>query len=233
MHEVDLQRVEQLLTRADLLSGLEPVQRRALTGLVRLRRFAPRDVIVWVGEPPEAIFLVLSGFVKAVGGGQHGREVLFSVMGEGEVIGELAVLDGQPRSATLIALEPTELAIIDREPLLALLKGSPDFSLKLMGVLASRLRRLSEHCESISTTDASARLAKVLLSLATKHGVPTADGILVPVRLSQQDLGNMVGVTRERVNHLLREWIGRAILRQEAGRFVVSDVSALKRLLGP
>src|SRR5262249_43238289 len=156
-----------------------------------------------------------SGFLKAVAGGHDGREVLFSIMGAGEVIGELSVLDGQPRSATLVAIEPAELAVIDREPLLAMLKSSPDLMLKMVGVLATRLRTLSEHCESISTLTGATRLAKVLVSLAKKHGVSSPEGIVIPVRLSQQDLGNMVGVTRERVNHLLRDWSGRRILQHQ------------------
>lgn len=224
-------RVENLLARAELLSGLESPERRALLALVRIRRFGARKVVVWSGEPPDALFLVLSGYLKAVGGGVDGREVLFSIMGEGEVIGELAVLDGQPRSATLITIDAVELGVIDREPLLQLLRASPDLTLKLMAILARRLRLLSEHCESISTTDATARLAKVLVTLAAKHGHQTSTGIRIPVRISQQDLGNMVGVTRERVNHVVRDWTERKILRQEAGRFVITDVDALKRRL--
>lgn len=233
MREADQLRVDRALARTDLLSGMEPEARSRLARLVRIRRYAPRDVVVWIGEPPEAMFFVLSGFLKAVAGGQDGREVLFSIMGEGEVIGELAVLDGQPRSATLVVLEPTELAIIDREPLLEALKASPELMLKLVGVLATRLRTLSEHCESISTLNGTARLAKVLLSLARKHGVQTADGVVIPVRLSQQDLGNMVGVTRERVNHLLREWSDLNVLRHQAGRFVITDLDTLQSALAP
>ena len=153
-------------------------------------------------------------------------------MGPGEVVGELSVLDGHPRSASVIALEAAELAVVEREPLLGLVRQSPALALGLIAVLTARVRNLSKRCENISLLDIPARLAEVLLSLAERHGERSGDNVRIPVRLSQQDLGNMVGATRESVNKQLRSWTQDGILRQEEGRVVISDLGALRGFAG-
>jgi CRP/FNR family transcriptional regulator, cyclic AMP receptor protein len=217
-----------LVASIPLFASLEPADRGLVAGLLRVKRYAPRQTVVWEGQPGGALFLALSGFFKAVtSASTDGKEMLLSIMGPGEVFGELSVLDGQPRSASIVALQASELASIERESLLELLKTSPRLAVGLIEVLAQRLRNLTKRCETISSQDVPRRLAQVLITLANKHGKTDGRAVRIPVRLSQQDLGNMVGATRESVNKQLRQWTQTGILKHESGEVVILDLRAL------
>ena len=219
-----------LVASIPLFATLEPDARQLIARLIRVRRYAARQTVVWEGEPGGALFVTLTGYLKAVTAGAEGKEVLLSVMGPGEVIGELSVLDGQPRSASVIALETSQLATIEREPLLDVMRASPNLAICMVEVLAQRLRNLSKRCENISSMDISSRLADVLVTLAEKHGEKAGRDVRIPVRLSQQDLGSMVGATRESVNKQLRSWTHSGVLKQEAGRVIITDFEALRSM---
>jgi CRP/FNR family transcriptional regulator, cyclic AMP receptor protein len=222
-----------LVQSIPLFATLEPEARALIARLIRVRRYSARQALFWEGEAGGALFVALSGYLKAVTSGAEGKEVLLNVMGPGEVIGELSVLDGQPRSASVIALESCQLATIEREPLLSVMRASPNLAIALVEVLAQRLRTLSKRHENISSMDISSRLADVILTLAEKHGERADGGVRLPMRLSQQDLGAMVGATRESVNKQLRHWIQDGILKQESGRVIITNFEALRSLAAP
>jgi CRP-like cAMP-binding protein len=149
-------------------------------------------------------------------------------MGPGEVFGEVAVLDGQPRSATITALERCELMIIQRNDFFHFLEKNPTAAIKLMAVLARRLRHLSERVEDSTFLEIPARLAKQLVHLGTRYGKPTDDGLRIELKLSQQELGDLVGATRESVNKQIRAWVGDGIVAQHKGRLVIVDLERLQ-----
>ncbi len=219
---------EKLVARIPLFATLEPEARKPLANLMRVRRYSARQVVVWEGETGGSLFLSLTGYFKAITTGSDGKEMLLSVMGPGEVFGELSVLDGQPRSASVVTLEPGELASIERPALFELMATSPRLAIGLIEVLAQRVRTLTKRYETISTLDVPQRLAQVLVSLAQKHGQPDGPRVRIPVRLSQQDLGSMVGATRESVNKQLRKWTESGVLHRETGCVVISDFPALR-----
>jgi len=219
-----------LVASIPLFATLEPDARKLIARLIRVRRYSARQTVFWEGEQGGALFVTLSGYLKAVTTGAEGKETLLNVMGPGEVIGELSVLDGQPRSASVVALETSQLATIERDPLLDVLRASPNLAIRLVEVLAQRLRNLSKRCENISSMDIPSRLADVLVTLAEKHGQPAGRDVRIPVRLSQQDLGSMVGATRESVNKQLRHWTHDGVLKQEAGRVIITNFDALRSL---
>ncbi|HWZ90654.1 MAG TPA: cyclic nucleotide-binding domain-containing protein, partial [Polyangiaceae bacterium] len=136
-----------LAARIPLLACLDPEQRRQIDALFEVRLYADRETVVWEGDAADAVFVVLSGYLKACNLGPDGRELLLSVMGPGEVVGELSLLDGQPRSATVVALEAVKLAAIDRESFMHLVDGSSKLSMALLRVVTQRLRNLSKRCE--------------------------------------------------------------------------------------
>ncbi|MEO8905722.1 MAG: Crp/Fnr family transcriptional regulator [Polyangiaceae bacterium] len=219
---------EKLVARIPLFATLEPEARKPLANLIRVRRYSAREVVVWEGETGGTLFLSLTGYFKAITTGSDGKEMLLSVMGPGEVFGELSVLDGQPRSASVVTLEPGELASLERPALFELMATSPRLAIGLIEVLAQRVRTLTKRYETISTLDVPQRLAQVLVSLAQKHGQPVGSSVRIPVRLSQQDLGSMVGATRESVNKQLRKWTESGVLHRETGCVVISDFPALR-----
>jgi len=221
-----------LIAKIPLFASLEPEVRKPLAALIRVRSYAARQFVVWEGQPGGTLFLSLSGFFKAVTTGADGREMILSVMGPGEVLGELSVLDGQPRSASVVTIEPGELASIDRPALLGLMNSSPGLAVGLIEVLARRVRILTKRFEILSSQDVPERLAQALLNLAEKHGEASGERVRIPVRLSQQDLANLVGATRESVNKQLRKWTKDGVLRRETGCVIISDLPALRGASG-
>lgn len=217
-----------LIAKIPLFASLEPEVRKPLAALIRVRSYAPRQFVVWEGQPGGTLFLSLSGFFKAVTTGAEGREMILSVMGPGEVLGELSVLDGQPRSASVVTIEPGELASIERPALLGLMNSSPGLAVGLIEVLARRVRILTKRFEILSSQDVPERLAQALLNLAEKHGEASGERVRIPVRLSQQDLANMVGATRESVNKQLRKWTKDGVLLRETGCVIISNMPALR-----
>lgn len=223
-----------MLAQIPLLAGLEAHERKLFTELVRVRNYDPRQTVVWEGENEGGLFLVLSGFLKATAAGADGQDVLLSIMGQGEVFGELSLLDGKPRSASVVCLDsPARLATIEREPFLKLLEGSPRLAAHLLGVLAQRLRNLSKRCENVSSLDVKGRLAGAILGLAEKHGRAVGVDVEIPMRLSQQELGSMVGATRESVNKHLRDWQRSGVLHCASGRLTITDLAGLRVLSAP
>jgi CRP-like cAMP-binding protein len=219
---------QKLVARIPLFAALEPEARKPLAGLIRVRRYAARQPVVWEGETGGTLFLSLTGYFKAITTGRDGKEMLLSIMGPGEVFGELSVLDGQPRSASVVTVEAGELASIERPALFELMASSPKLAIGLIEVLAQRVRTLTKRYETISSQDLPQRLAQVLVSLAQKHGQPDGPRVRIPMRLSQQDLGSMVGATRESVNKQLRKWTQTGVLHRETGCVVISDFPALR-----
>ncbi len=177
------------------------------------------------------MFALVSGYVKVVVTGVDGRDVLFTVLGPGEVFGEVSALDGAPRSASVTALEATEVLVIDRHALVLFLRSSSEAAVRLLAVLAARLRRLSAEREDIASLDVPTRLAKRIFDLAARYGEPEREGgQRIALRLSQQELGAWVGVTRESVNRFLRKCSEDGLLRFDAGRILVRDMEGLERL---
>jgi CRP-like cAMP-binding protein len=175
----------------------------------------------------------MSGHLKVVSAGADGRDTGLNIMGPGELIGEVPLLDGGPRSATVQALEPCELLVIRREPFLRLIESSPKIAIELLRVLAQRLRRLTERSEDIAFLRVGSRLAKRIVSLAGEYGEShPGGGVRVTVKLSQQELGELVNATRESVNKHIKAWEDEGILSQESGHVVILDLHRLRNHSG-
>jgi CRP-like cAMP-binding protein len=222
-----------LLRSISLFEGLTPEQLARVASLVEVRSYPARSVVVSQGEPANALFAIMRGRLKVAASAPDGRDTVLGIMGEGEVFGEVALLDGGTRSATCTAIEPCELLAIDRHQFLELLEQSPGIAVKLLQVLSGRLRRLSQRSEDAAFLDVPSRLARSLLDLATRFGERprgTTSGILIALKLSQQELGDLVGATRESVNKHLKEWARQGLLEIDSGRMTISDIEGVRRL---
>jgi CRP-like cAMP-binding protein len=219
-----------ILARASIFAGLDARQLDALAALAVRRRYRAREVVLRKGDPALQIFVIASGRLKAITAGSEGRQAALAIMGPGEVFGEVAVLDGQPRSATITAIEPCELVILQRNDLFHFLERSPTAAIKLLEVLARRLRHLTDRVEDSTFLDLPARLAKQLLHLADRYGRKDGAGTHIELKLSQQELGDLVGATRESVNKQLRAWENDGVLTQNGGRLILADRAALADL---
>ncbi len=217
-----------ILANVPVFATLSAGEQREIAALSKVQRFNPKDIVVEKGDPANALFVLASGRLKALAPGEEGRDAVHSIMGPGQVFGDVALFDGGVRSATVLALEKSVCLVLERERFLVFLEHSPKVSIKLLGVLAGLVRRLSERVEDSAFLEIPARLAKRLIELAREHGRPVGDGVRIDVRLSQQDLGEMIGATRESVNKQMRAWELAGVLSKRDGRTIIHKLDELK-----
>src|SRR6202042_2359811 len=170
---------------------------------------------------------VLRGRVRISFFSGEGKEVTLNVINPGEIFGEIALLDGEPRSADATAIEDTLLLVVERRHFLPFLRQNEDLFPRLLAVLCSRLRRTSITLEEIALFDLPVRLARVLLKLAVDYGRPIPGGTRIDLKLSQRDLSNLVASSRESVNKQLRQWRESGAVNIEAGFIVLRQPAEL------
>jgi CRP-like cAMP-binding protein len=218
------------LTRVWIFEGLAPEELSRLAALARTRIYKPRETIVEKGDAARQLYVLLRGRAKVVTRGADGSDTGLNVMGPGEVFGEIGILDGQPRSATVSTLEECEMAVLDVKAFRDFLAAHPSVGIKLLAVLAGRVRDLTTRLEDRAFLEVPARLAKQLLWLAENHGERSGSGAHIELRLSQQELGDLIGATRESVNKYLSEWTRSGVLRQQRDRMEIFDLEALRSI---
>ena len=220
----------ELLRNVSLFSSLDERELDRLIQATTTRRLASKEVLFRKGDPGNQLFGVLTGSLKVTGVGTDGKDVVFRLMRPGEVVGEIALLDGEPRSATVAAVEAATLVTLHRRDFVPFLEQHPRAAIRLAAVMAERVRRLSERAEDRQTMSLPARLAKRLLALAEEHGARPVVGGPVEIRLSQQDLADLVGTTRESVNKQLRIWEDGGIVGLGRGRTVLKQPKLLAEI---
>jgi CRP/FNR family transcriptional regulator, cyclic AMP receptor protein len=189
------------------------------------------DVIFRVGSPGDIMMAVITGTVRIVATSPQGKEIVLGDLKAGEVFGEIALLDGGERSADAVALTNCELVALERRDMMAALQRNPEACLRLLEVVCKRLRETDERITEIAFFDLPVRLAKVLLRTAARPAA-SARPASAKVALSQRELGNMIGGTRESVNRCLRDWQRRGIIRLAKGWIFLEDTPALTELAG-
>lgn len=223
----------QLLSNVSIFSPLGEGEIDLLLAATTTRRLDSGETLFRKGDPGNQLYGILSGSLKVMATGPDGRDVLFGLMGPGEVLGEIALLDSRARSATVVAVEASDLLTLHRRELLPFLESHPRATIALAGVLAARVRELSERTEDRQILSLPGRIAKRLLALAAAHGKRPIVGGAVEVRLSQQDLADLVGTTRESVNKQLRRWQEQGVVSLGRGRVVLVQSAALESLSRP
>ena len=216
-----------MLQGSPLFRGLPPATLDRIAALATQRGYRRGEIVFSAGDPGDALYGVVSGRIRISAGTAEGREIFLNVMEPGDTFGEIALLDGGTRTATATATEPTELVSIRREPLFELLEREPKAALELLRLCGERLRWTSGLLEDAALLDAPARLAKRLLSLGEQHGEDGAGGRLV--RISQEDLSNFLGVSRQAVNERLQDWKAKGWVALGRGTVTVRDAAALRR----
>jgi len=219
------------LAQVPLFASLEAESLAALASAVKRRDYKDRERIVVQGNAGGSLFLIISGFVKVTTVSVDGKEMLLSFMGPGEFFGELSVLDGERRSASVTAIGFVTLGVIEQDSLFALIQASPGFSIEILKALCKRVRSLTVRVEELSSLPIPVRLAHSLVSLGERHGTRVGNAVTIPLRLTQEELGTFIGATRESVNKLLGTWDEQGMVRLENGRLTILDVEALKLLV--
>lgn len=226
--------IADLLQRVPFLGALAPEDREALAASVTHRRFRKGDIIFQREDAGRALFIVQSGSVRVYFPSSQGSDLTLAVFGPGDFFGEMSLLDGRPRSASAAAASDTVLITLERSDFLALLTSRPKAALSVLEVVSRRLRGASEMASDLAFLDVGGRLAKRLLDLAGTHGKRTPHGTLLDVRLTQEELANMIGVTRESVNRNLGEFRRLGLIGNQGRKFVILDPEGLRlRSEGP
>jgi len=212
------------LDRSFLFGELAVEDRARLLAYAKPLRYAARQTIFLKGDPSNGLLAVLSGTVQISAPSRGGKRVVLNTIEAGDVFGELALLDGRPRSAEATALTNCELLLLERRDVLPFLEEHPRLCIQLLEILCTRLRRTTEQVEDVVFLELPARLAKALLRLAVK---PVDKSRPRFVRASQSELGMMVGATRESINKHLADWQRRGIVSVGAGIIRLLDIDAL------
>jgi CRP/FNR family cyclic AMP-dependent transcriptional regulator len=184
------------------------------------------------GDEGSYMVAVLSGRIRISATSLEGREVTLNMIDAGEVFGDMALLDGKPRSADAIALENSNLMMVERRHFLPHLASSNKLALRVIDVLCERLRETSETLGNLAMLDLAGRLARRLLNLAAQYGTLTGGRTLLEIRLSHTDLGRFVGCSRETVNKQMRAWEEDGIVARESGCIAICKPAALRRIAG-
>lgn len=218
------------LGRCRLFAGMGEEAIRAMARTLRARRFRRGEVLFHEGDPGDALFVVASGAVKVAVPSEDGEEAILATLRRGDFLGELALLDGAPRSASAVALEATETLALPRDQFLALVATEPAIRDALLASLAGELRRLTTHVAELHFLDLTGRLAARLTRLAEEHGQPLpGGGVRLDAPLTQSDLAAMIGATRQSVNKLLGEFEADGLLQMERDSIVVPNLDRLAR----
>jgi len=179
------------------------------------------------GDPGLSLYAVISGSVKMSISSADGRNAILNIIGPGEIFGEMALLDGGARSADAIANSNCELFVIDRREFIPFVKSQPALAMKFIELLCERLRRTSDQVEQIILQNLPGRLASALLRLSEKHKFAPQGRTIA---ITQQEISEMVGMTRESINKQLRAWAARDWVRLEHGAIVVLNAEMLREM---
>jgi CRP/FNR family transcriptional regulator, cyclic AMP receptor protein len=218
-----------MLGECFLFRELDAEERNVLFARVRVRNYAAGETIFLMGSAGDSMMAVLSGSVRISMPSPDGKEIVLAILQPREVFGEIALLDGKERTADARSMSACSLAILDRREVLSFLDRYPHIWPKLVAVLCSRLRNTDQHIAELALLELPARLAKALL----RFGNPEAQANnrrSLQVQLSQRELGNICGATRESINKCLRGWQRRGIVQIEESLVTVANLTALEEL---
>jgi CRP/FNR family cyclic AMP-dependent transcriptional regulator len=221
----------QSLARIPLLQDVSEEALAQLTRALRRRSYHRGEVIFHQGDPGDTLHLVRSGRVKVVLPAETGDEVLLAILRPGECFGELALLDGEPRSASVVAMEAVETLVLGRQEFLTFCRSNPETTERLLANLARIIRKVNEDVADLAFLDLPGRLAKKLLELAESDGQPMegGKGIEITVPLTQEELAGMIGATRPSVNKVLGWYEDQGAIRRIGRRIAILRPEALRR----
>ena len=198
--------IGELLSQVNLFAGLDPDELEAVAQLVHAEKF-PRDTQIFdAGDSADAVYIVAGGKVNIVITSSDGKELILAVLGDGQVFGEMGLLDAAPRSAAAVTATPVDLLSINRTDFERLLDRHPRISRKLLGMISQRLRRANAKMESLAYMDVAGRLARYFLNLARDHGQRLGNGWVVVRRPTHSDIAHSIGTSRETVSRLINDF---------------------------
>ncbi|MGE3539555.1 MAG: Crp/Fnr family transcriptional regulator [Candidatus Tectimicrobiota bacterium] len=217
------------LKNVPLFSELDSDELRQLASVIREQHYKKHTTIVRIDDPGSALYILKSGLVKITIEDQHGYEMILRMLYPTDFFGEMSLIDGMPRSANVTTQEPSEVLTIAREHFVGIIEHLPSIVLKMAAVLSRRLRKANELIHSLAFFDVYGKVARVLLNLAAERGRVTEQGTVIDMRLTQQELAELAGMTRETMARTLREFQQAGCIRVEAGIISILELDMLRR----
>lgn len=224
-----LAHAQELLYQIPLFRELSDQDLNRLSLAIRRLSLKKGAVLFRKGDEGTSLYIVKRGKIKIVLPSRLGDEVIVTIFAEGDFFGELSLFDGQPRSADALSIEPSEIYILNRSDFLAFLQSDITAMKSILSQLAKRLRDTDDFLEDTCFLSVSARLAKKLVSLTTAYGRSVDDQIHIDLTLTQKELGDMVGSTRESINKALKTLREQGLITTKENKIIVTDLSGLKK----
>ena len=222
-------RPEDIIRTHHLLIALEPKDARALLAQASIRAYRSGETVFRRGDPGDGLYGVLVGRVAVIVESEAGKELILNTFGPGDFFGEIALLDGKGRTATAVVRESSRLLFLARSTFLPFIEERPRIAVRMIALLCERLRRTTDLVEDSAFLNVAARLAKQLLTLSTPGKGEEDVGI---VQVSQAELAQMIGVSREAVSKQLSQWRRGGIVRLARGRIMIDGHAHLEALVG-
>ncbi len=213
-----------------IFSDLEETDLLKIEGLGERKKYKGGSIILREGEPGTAMFIIIAGKVKVVRTDDGGSEVILAIFGEGDFFGEMAILDGHTRSATVVAIDDTELFIINQDDVFQLLHEYPAIAISLLKEFAVRLRQANTQIKGLSLKDAAGRVAGVILRLADEFGFFTKGEVEITELPVQQDMASMAGTSRETVSRILQMFAEQGYVTLRGRKIVINDYEKFKTM---
>jgi CRP/FNR family transcriptional regulator, cyclic AMP receptor protein len=220
----------QALMNCTLFTAMRPEEQDRLLAMATERSVRRGQLIFLKGDPGSSMMAVLKGSVRISTGSPDGKEITLNTIRTGEVFGEIALLDGRPRSADATAIEDCDLLVIERRTFLPFLLANQDLLLRMLAVLCQRLRQTSAALGDLVMLDLPGRLARLLMRLAEDHGSQTPAGIRIEFKLSQRDIGTRVASSRESVNKQLQAWRDAGLVSLDHGYITLRHPERLREM---
>jgi len=210
------------LRRVSIFSDLQEAAAVQILGRFQIRGFKKDGLIVSQDDPGDALFVLMEGRVKVVLYGENGREIILKLLNPGDFFGEMSILDGERRSANVLAMEQTTVCVLSRDDFIEHLRDNPDTAFNILGIMSRRLRHADQLIGNLTLLDVYARLAQVLIDLANEEKDERASGHWIQKRPTHQDLANMIGTSRETVSRALGEFQRRGLLQIEGKSLILN-----------
>ena len=220
---------EEVVRRAPLFTALDEAAAASLRASMDSVKIAKGSILFKEGDDGEHLYVIIDGKLKLGTSSGDGRENLLSILGPGEMFGELSLFDPGPRTSTATAVTDAKLLSLSHEKVIPWLKQNPEVSLQLLTRLSQRLRRTNEAVGDLVFSDVPGRVAKALIDLGDRFGKTTPEGLLVNHDLTQEELAQLVGASRETVNKALADFAGRGWLKLDGRSVLITDVERLSK----
>lgn len=202
-----------------LFQGLPDERLANVTRCAMMRRVPRGQAVVHAGDQPDYVYFVLTGNLKVLVSDEDGREVILTILGQGEIFGEMGIFDEQPRSASVVAVQPADLVMISKQDFKQLMRDDFDIAWRLMCNLAERLRNADRKIESLALMDVYGRVAHLLLEMAEQKDGQT----IVTRKISKQDIAKMIGASREMVSRVMKDLGVQGLIEETSGGIILRE----------